>query len=121
MTWFNLVKSSEMKEFEMLAEKYAEPTDMWHLDYIRKKHGRRSPEFYESLNKQVTELLKDKNEWFTLQDITKGIISMNPNLSDSESNLEHFLRKRLEKMDVITKQEPGVGRTGKKTYYKVSI
>jgi len=46
---------------------------------------------------------------------------MNPNLSDSESNLEHFLRKRLEKMDVITKQEPGVGRTGKKTYYKVSI
>ena len=23
MTWFELVKSSEMKEFEMLAEKYA--------------------------------------------------------------------------------------------------
>jgi len=46
MTWFDLVKSSEMKEFEMLAEKYAKPNDMKHLDYLRKKHGKKSNEFY---------------------------------------------------------------------------
>ena len=53
MTWFDLVKSAELKEFEMLADKYADKGDMVHLDYLRKKHGKRSNEFYDSLEKQV--------------------------------------------------------------------
>ena len=53
MTWFNLLKSAELKEFELLADKYADKGDMVHLDYLRKKHGKRSNEFYDSLEKQV--------------------------------------------------------------------
>ena len=119
MTWFDLVKSSEMKEFEIIAAKYAEPKDLWHLDYIRGKHGKRSPEFYSSLNKQVKEILSEEDRWYTLNEIVKGLQNMNDRLKDKESNLENFLRKRLEKMEVITKQEPAVGRTGLKTYYRV--
>lgn len=119
MTWFDLIKSAELKEFEMLAEKYAEPNDMIHLDYLRKKHGKRSPEFYDSLNKQVKQYLIEKEEWSSLQDIVKALKDMNPKLTDSNANLESFLRKRMESMNITTKQEPGVGRTGMKTYYRV--
>ena len=119
MTWFDLVKSSEMKEFEMLAEKYAEPNDMKHLDYLRKKHGKKSEEFYNELNKQVTSYLLEENDWRTVQDIVKAIKEINPKLKDKNENLETFMRKRLEKMSLRHKTEPGVGRTGKQTFYKV--
>ena len=119
MTWFELIKSAELKEFEMLAEKYATPTDLEHLDYLRKKHGKRSGEFYTSLNKQVREYLGTQDNWSTLQDIVKALRENNQGLKDSDANLESFLRKRIETMGVLTKQERGVGRTGKKTYYRV--
>ena len=119
MTWFDLVKSAELKEFEMLADKYADKGDMVHLDYLRKKHGKRSNEFYDSLEKQVTDYLRQCENWATLQDISKSIQQQNPGLKDKEENLESFLRKRLEGMDIKTKQERSVGRTGKKTYYRV--
>ena len=119
MTWFDLVKSAEMKEFEMLANKYADKGDMIHLDYLRKKHGKRSNEFYEALNIQITKYLQEEQDWRSLQDIAKSIKEQNPGLKDKEENLESFLRKRLETMNLTTKQERGVGRTGKKTYYKV--
>ena len=117
MTWFNLVKSSEMKEFELLAEKYAGKGDMVHLDYLRKKHGKKSNEFYDSLEKQIRVEIKDK--WSSLQDIIKHLREENPGLKDSDENLTAFLRKRLETMRVDTKQEIASGRTGKKTYYRV--
>jgi flagellar biosynthesis/type III secretory pathway chaperone len=117
MTWFDLVKSSEMKEFEMLAEKYAKPNDMKHLDYLRKKHGKKSNEFYDTLEKQVENYLTE--DWVSIQDIIKSLREQNPGLKDSDENLTAFLRKRLEAMDIKKKQEPAVGRTGKKTFYKV--
>ena len=49
----------------------------------------------------------------------KSLRESNPGLKDKTEILETFLRKRLETMNVLTKQERGVGRTGKKTYYKV--
>jgi len=119
MTWFDLLKSAELKEFELLADKYADKGDMVHLDYLRKKHGKRSNEFYDSLEKQVKDYLRQCEKWATLNDISKSIQEQNPGLKDKEENLESFLRKRLEMMDITTKQEPGVGRTGKKTYYRV--
>ena len=117
MTWFNLVKSSEMKEFEMLAYKYADKGDMVHLDYLRKKHGKKSLEFYDSLEKQIKEEIKDN--WSSISDIIKHLREKNPKLKDSDENLTSFLRKRLDSMNVETKQEIASGRTGKKTYYKV--
>ena len=119
MTWFDLVKSSELKEFEMLADKYVDKGDMVHLDYLRKKHGKKSEEFYDALNKQVISYLSEEEGWHTLQDIVKSLREANPGLKDKTENLETFMRKRLESMDIQTKQEGGVGRTGKKTYYKV--
>ena len=119
MTWFDLLKSTELKEFEILAEKYANPTDIRHLDYLRKKHGKRSNEFYDTLNKQVMDYLGESEEWATLDNIVKSLREKNPLLKDSDENLTSFLRKRLESMDIETKQERGVGRTGKKTYYRV--
>lgn len=119
MTWFDIVKSSELKEFEILAEKYAETTDMVHLDYLKKKHGKKSNEFYMALNKQVYDYLRNQEDWSSLQDIVKGVKAMNPKLSGNEANFESFLRRRIEKLDVLTKQEKSVGRTGKKTFYKV--
>jgi len=119
MTWFDLIKSSEMKEFELLAEKYAGKGDMLHLDYLRKKHGKRSNEFYDALNDQIVKYLKEEDRWCSLQDISKSIQEQNPGLKDKEENLESFLRKKLEGLEITTKQEPGVGRTGRKTYYKV--
>ena len=118
MTWFDLVKSSEMKEFEILANKYAHG-DMIHLDYLRKRHGKRSPEFYDALEKQVMGYLKEEDGWVTIQDIAKSLKETNEGLKDKNENLESFLRNRLVKMDITTKQEKSVGRTGKKTYYKV--
>ena len=118
MTWFDVVKSDELKEFDMLANKYAHG-DMVHLDYLRKKHGKKSEEFYGALNKQVMSYLSEEEGWHTLQDIVKSLREANPGLKDKPENLETFMRKRLESMDVLTKQERGVGRTGKKTYYKV--
>jgi flagellar biosynthesis/type III secretory pathway chaperone len=117
MTWFDLIKSSEMKEFEILAEKYAKPNDMKHLDYLRKKHGKKSNEFYDTLEKQIRIELKDN--WSSIPEIIKHLRNQNPKLKDSDENLTAFLRKRLESMDVETKQETASGRTGKKTYYKV--
>ena len=117
MTWFDLVKSSEMKEFEMLADKYADKKDMVHLDYLRKKHGKKSSEFYDTLEKQIKEEIKDN--WSSISDIIKHLRKENPKLKDSDENLTSFLRKRLESMDVQTKKEIASGRTGKKTYYKV--
>ena len=119
MTWFELVKSSEMKEFEMLAEKYAQPNDMKHLDYLRKKHGKRSNEFYDSLEKQITSYFSIAEGWSSIDDIVKSLREQNPGLKDSDENLTSFLRKRLENMDITTKQERGVGRNGKKTFYRV--
>ena len=119
MTWFELVKSAELKEFEGLATKYADATDLQHLDYLRKKHGKRSNEFYDVLKKQVEGYLTEKKEWATIQDIIKSLRKQNPGLKDETGNLEIFLRRRLEKMDVQTKQERAVGRTGRKTFYKV--
>ena len=116
MTWFDLVKSSEMKEFEMLAEKYAKPNDMKHLDYLRKKHGKKSPQFYDTLDKQIDSFLTD--EWVSIQDIVKSLREQNPGLKDSDEKLTAFLRKRLDSMDIKKKQEPAVGRTGKKTFYR---
>ena len=40
-------------------------------------------------------------------------------IKDKNENLETFMRKRLEKMSLRHKTEPGVGRTGKQTFYKV--
>ena len=117
MTWFDLVKSSEMKEFEILAEKYADKGDMVHLDYLRKKHGKKSSEFYDTLEKQIKEEIKDN--WSSISDIIKHLREKNPKLKDSDENLTSFLRKRLDSMNVETKQETASGRTGKKTYYKV--
>jgi len=119
MTWFELVKSSEMKEFEMLAEKYAQPNDMKHLDYLRKKHGKKSNEFYDTLEKQITSYFDVAKGWSTIDDIVKSLREQNPGLKDSHENLTSFLRKRLENMEVTTKQERGVGRNGKKTFYRV--
>ena len=119
MTWFDLVKSTELKEFEILADKYADKGDMIHLDYLRKKHGKKSGEFYDALNKQVIHYLSEEKEWRSLQDIVKSLRESNPGLKDKTENLETFMRKRLESMDIHTKQERGVGRTGKKTYYRV--
>tara|TARA_R100000656_G_scaffold45999_1_gene37521 strand:- start:1433 stop:1789 length:357 start_codon:yes stop_codon:yes gene_type:complete len=118
MTWFELIKSTELKEFEILAEKYAEPTDLKHLDYLRKKHGKKSNEFYDSLNKQIGRYLSAE-EWSSIQDIIKSLREQNPGLKDTDENLTAFLRNRLDKMDIKTKQERGAGRTGKKTFYKV--
>jgi hypothetical protein len=117
MTWFDLVKSSEMKEFEILAEKYARPNDMKHLDYLRKKHGKKSNQFYDTLEKQIHSHLG--NDWSSINDIIKSLREQNPGLKDSDENLTAFLRKRLNTMDIKQKQEPAVGRTGKKTFYKV--
>jgi len=117
MTWFELIKSGELKEFEVLAQKYAEPTDLTHLDYLRKKHGKKSREFYNVLNKQLGDTLEDN--WSSLTDIVKALRDKNPGLKDSDENLISFLRKRLETMNVETFQEPAAGRTGKKTYYRV--
>jgi len=119
MTWFDLVKSSEMKEFEMLAEKYAKPNDMKHLDYLRKKHGKKSQEYYETLDKQIVDYLTQENDWRNINDIVKGIQIVNPNLKYSASNLQQSLYKRMDSLDVLTKQESGAGRNGKITYYKV--
>ena len=119
MTWFELIKSDELKEFEMLAEKYAKSDDMKHLDYLRKKHGKRSNQFYDSLESQITKYLQTNNDWNTIDDIIKSLREQNPKLKDSDENLTSFLRKRLETMNITTKQERGVGRNGKKTYYKV--
>ena len=88
MTWFDLIKSSEMKEFEILAEKYADKGDMLHLDYLRKKHGKRSNEFYDALNDQIVKYLKEEDRWCSLQDISKSIQEQNPGLKDKEENLE---------------------------------
>ena len=118
MTWFNLVKSGELKEFEMLANKYAH-SDMIHLDYLRKKHGKRSNEFYDALEKQVMGFLKQEDGWVTIQDIAKSLKETNEGLKDKDENLESIIRNRLEKMQITTKQERSVGRTGNKTYYKV--
>ena len=118
MTWFELIKSTELKEFEILAEKYAEPTDLKHLDYLRKKHGKKSNEFYDSLTKQIGRYLSTE-EWSSIQDIIKSLREQNPGLKDTDENLTAFLRNRLGKMDIKTKQERGAGRTGKKTFYKV--
>jgi len=118
MTWFDLVKSSEMKEFELLAEKYAEPNDMKHLDYIRKKHGKRSIEFYDTLSKQVKQVM-DKEEWYTLSDLAKEIKELNPAMKYDTNNLEQVLKNRISEYGLKTKQQSSVGRTGKTTYYKV--
>lgn len=120
MTWFDLVKSAELKEFEILADKYADKGDMIHLDYLRKKHGKKSQEFYKSLNSQIYKYLSDENNWVSIDDIVKSLREQNPGLKDSEENLRSFLRKRLEGLTLLTKQERGVGRTGMKKYYKVS-
>ena len=117
MTWFELIKSGELKEFEVLAQKYAEPTDLTHLDYLRKSHGKKIQEFYDILNKQIIETIDDN--WSSLQDIVKSLRDKNPGLKDADENLISFLRKRLDSMEVETFQEPAAGRTGKKTYYKV--
>ena len=118
MTWFNLIKSSEMKEFELLAEKYATPTDLEHLDYLRKKHGKRSNEFYDTLNKQVRSIMQE-DKWYSLSDIAKEVKLINPGLKYNISNLEQVLKNRIEDYGFISKQETSVGRTGKTTYYKV--
>ena len=118
MTWFELIKSDELKEFEILANKYAHG-DMIHLDYLRKRHGKRSNEFYNELQKQVMDYLKAEEGWVTITDIAKSLKKTNEGLKDKDENLESFLRKRLAKMDITTKQERSVGRTGMKTYYKV--
>tara|TARA_R100000750_G_C2300440_1_gene78592 strand:- start:56 stop:415 length:360 start_codon:yes stop_codon:yes gene_type:complete len=118
MTWFDLVKSEEFKEFEILANKYAHG-DMIHLDYLRKKHGKRSSEFYNALEEQVMGFLKQEEGWVTIHDIVKSLKETNEGLKDKDENLESFLRNRLVKMDITTKQERSVGRTGMKTYYKV--
>ena len=55
----------------------------------------------------------------SVQDIVKAIKEINPKLKDKNENLETFMRKRLEKMSLRHKTEPGVGRTGKQTFYKV--
>jgi ribosomal protein S4 len=117
MTWFDLIKSSEMKEFELLAEKYAGKGDMKHLDYLRKKHGKKSNEFYDTLEKQIHNYLND--DWVCVSDIIKSLRKQNPGLKDSDENLTAFLRKRLDAMDIKKKKEPAAGRTGMKTYYKV--
>ena len=119
MTWFDLVKSSEMKEFEMLAEKYANPDDMKHLDYLRKKHGKKSQEYYETLDKQIVDYLTHENDWCNINDIVKGIQEANPNLKYSASNLQQALYKRIDSLNVLTKQESGAGRNGKITYYRM--
>jgi len=118
MTWFDLIKSDELKEFEMLADKYAHG-DMIHLDYLRKRHGKRSDEFYDALQKQVMDYLQAEDGWVTITDIAKSLKEQNEGLKDKNENLESFLRKRLTKMAITTKQEPSVGRTGMKTYYRV--
>tara|TARA_R100000458_G_scaffold59945_1_gene73078 strand:+ start:11170 stop:11526 length:357 start_codon:yes stop_codon:yes gene_type:complete len=118
MTWFDLVKSSEMKEFELLAEKYAEPNDMKHLDYIRKKHGKRSNEFYDLLNKQVKDAMEE-NKWYSISDLAKKVKELNPNLKYGISNIEQVLKNRIDDYGLISKQETSVGRTGKTTYYRV--
>ena len=117
MTWFNLVKSSVMKEFELLAEKYAEPNDMKHLDYIRKKHGKRSIEFYDLLNKQVKDVMKE-GEWYSLSDLSKAVKKINPGLKYDISNLEQVIKNRIDDYDLYTKEQSSVGRTGKTTYYR---
>ena len=89
---------------------------MKHLDYLRKKHGKKSPEFYDTLDKQIDSFLTD--EWVSIQDIVKSLREQNPGLKDSDENLTAFLRKRLDSMDIKKKQEPAVGRTGKKTFYR---
>ena len=117
MTWFDLVKSSEMKEFEMLAEKYADKGDMIHLDYLRKKHGKKSNEFYKALETQIEDAVSE--EWSSISDIIKILRDKNPRLKDTDENLTAFLRKRLNDMNFQTRREPAPGRTGMKTYYKV--
>jgi len=117
MTWFNLVKSSEMKEFELLAEKYAEPNDMKHLDYIRKKHGKRSVEFYDLLNKQVKDVMKE-GEWYSLSDLAKAVKKVNSGLKYDVSNLEQVIKNRIDDYNLFTKEQSSVGRTGKTTYYR---
>lgn len=117
MTWFNLVKSSEMREFELLAEKYAEPNDMKHLDYIRKKHGKRSVEFYDLLNKQVRDVMRD-GEWYSLSDLSKAVKKVNPGLKYDISNLEQVIKNRIDDYGFKSKEESSVGRTGKTTYYR---
>ena len=117
MTWFNLVKSSEMKEFEMLAEKYAND-DMKHLDYIRKKHGKRSVEFYDLLSKQIKDVMEE-NEWYSISELAKRVKDINSGLKYSTTNLEQVLKNRIDDYGLVTKQETSVGRTGKTTYYKV--
>ena len=117
MTWFNLVKSSEMKEFELLAEKYAEPNDMKHLDYIRKKHGKRSIEFYDLLNKQVMDFMED-NIWYSVSDLAKAIKEVNPNLKYEITNLEQVIKNRIEDYGLMKKQQSSAGRTGKTNYYR---
>ena len=117
MTWFDLVKSSEMREFELLAEKYAEPDDMKHLDYIRKKHGKRSVEFYDLLNKQIKEVMKE-DEWYSLSDLSKAVKKVNPGLKYDISNLEQVIKNRIDDYGFKSKEESSVGRTGKTTYYR---
>ena len=56
----------------------------------------------------------------SIDDIVKSLREQNPGLKDSEEKLRSFLRKRLEGLTLLTKQERGVGRTGMKKYYKVS-
>ena len=119
MNWFDLVKSTELKEFEVLADKYADKGDMVHLDYLRKRHGKKSKEFYDILNKQIFSCLEQIDGWASVDDIAISLREQNPGLKDSEENLRPFLRKRLERLTVLTKQERGVGRTGMKKYYKV--
>lgn len=118
MTWFDLVKSSEMKEFELLAEKYADKGDMTHLDYLRKKHGKRSNEFYDTLDKQVKEVMQE-NKWYSISDLAKTVKGLNPGLKYNASNLEQVIKNRIDNYGLITKQETSVGRTGKTTLYRV--